>query len=89
MHGVYGEEPNLEIRGVWLWRGTEIPQEIKELDSFDYHTWEKLDISKPEDRKIVEEYWNGLNDDEDRVENLLARDVKYFKWGVISVCCLR
>ena len=24
--GVYGEEPSLEIKGVFLWRGTEIPQ---------------------------------------------------------------
>lgn len=25
VHGVYGDEPNLEIQGVWMWRGTEIP----------------------------------------------------------------
>jgi len=25
IHGVYGEEPNLEIRGAWMWRGAEIP----------------------------------------------------------------
>jgi len=25
VHGVYGEEPNLEIRGLWVWRGTEAP----------------------------------------------------------------
>jgi len=23
--GVYGEEPNLEIRGVWVWRGVGVP----------------------------------------------------------------
>lgn len=23
--GVYGEEPKLEIKGVFIWRGTEIP----------------------------------------------------------------
>ena len=79
VHGVYGEEPNLEISGVWIWRGTEIPTEIKELDSYEYHTFEKLDLSKPEDRQTVEEYWTKLNDDEDSVKGLLARDVKYFK----------
>jgi elongation factor 1-gamma len=26
--GVYGDEGNLEIQGVWLWRGTEIPFEF-------------------------------------------------------------
>lgn len=25
VHGVYGEEPDLQIRGAWLWRGLEIP----------------------------------------------------------------
>ena len=24
IHGVYGDEPDLEIRGAWLWRGTEV-----------------------------------------------------------------
>jgi len=48
VHGVYGEEPNLEIRGLWVWRGTEAPLEIKELDSYEYHTWDKLDMSNPE-----------------------------------------
>lgn len=28
IQGVYGDEPNLEIMGAWLWRGVEIPQEI-------------------------------------------------------------
>jgi len=32
VHGVYGEEPSLEISGVWLWRGTDKPKEITELD---------------------------------------------------------
>lgn len=25
-YGVYGSDKNYEIRGVWLWRGTEIPE---------------------------------------------------------------
>ena len=25
IHGVYGDEPNLDIKGVWLWRGVGIP----------------------------------------------------------------
>jgi elongation factor 1-gamma len=27
-HGVYGEEGNYEVRGVWMWRGTDIPEEV-------------------------------------------------------------
>ena len=28
MHTVLGDEPSLEIMGVWLFRGTTIPQEM-------------------------------------------------------------
>jgi len=79
VHGVYGEEPTLEIRGVWVWRGTELPNEIKELDSFEYHQFHKLDATKEADRKKVEEFWTKLNEDEDLVDGLRARTVKYFK----------
>jgi len=51
VHGVYGEEPTLEIRGVWVWRGDGIPNEIKELDSYDCYTWTKLDMSKDSDKE--------------------------------------
>ena len=27
-HCVLGNEPNLEIKGIWMWRGTEIPFEM-------------------------------------------------------------
>jgi elongation factor 1-gamma len=30
MHGILGAEPNLEIMGVWLFRGKQIPAEMKE-----------------------------------------------------------
>jgi elongation factor 1-gamma len=78
VHGVYGEEPALEIRGVWVWRGVGIPAEIKELDSFDCYTWTKLDMNVEGDKKLLSEYWNGLEDDA-IVEGLRAREVKYFK----------
>jgi len=79
VHGVYGDEPNLEIRGLWVWRGTEIPNEIKEHDSYDFHKFTKLDHTKEEDRKKVEEYWSGLNEDEDVVDGLTVRTVRWFK----------
>lgn len=53
VHGVYGDEPNLEIRGVWLWRGDGIPAEIQELDSYTCYTWTRLDLSKPEDKALL------------------------------------
>lgn len=78
VHGVYGDEPNYEIRGVWCWRGEGIPAEIKDLDSYEYHTWTKLDPSKEHDKKKVTEYWAGLNEGA-IVDGLTAHEVKYFK----------
>eukprot|EP00828_Plagiopyla_frontata_P014490 TRINITY_DN18_c0_g1_i2.p1 TRINITY_DN18_c0_g1~~TRINITY_DN18_c0_g1_i2.p1 ORF type:complete len:355 (-),score=72.93 TRINITY_DN18_c0_g1_i2:75-1139(-) len=81
VHGVYGNEPDLEIRGVWLWRGTDIPQEMKEAPSFEFHTVKKLDIKKnPDHLKLLEQYWLNLDaEKEPQVEGLTARTVKYFK----------
>jgi len=57
MWGVYGEEPNLEIRGAWMWRGTEVPLEMKDHPSYEYHTFTKLKKDNAEDRKTFENYW--------------------------------
>jgi elongation factor 1-gamma len=59
-HGVYGVEGGYEIRGVWMWRGTEIADEIKEHDNFPYMTIKKLDGTQEADRKLIEEYWLNL-----------------------------
>ena len=56
VHGVYGVDGDYSIQGVWMWRGTEIPQMFKENDYFDY-LFEKmllLENEKPEEfEKIV------------------------------------
>ena len=77
VHGVYGSEGDYEVRGVWMWRGTEIPAEIKEHDNFEYMTIKKLDPSKPEDKQLVEDYWTKLNET-DEVEGRKCADVEYF-----------
>ena len=79
MHGVYGDEPNLEIRGMWLWRGTDIPLEIKDHPSFEFHRLFKLDVSNPEDQKLIHDYWVLQTEDESVVEGLTARTLVYFK----------
>ena len=35
--GVYGEEPNLEIKGVFIWRGSKIPLPMVEHPQFEYY----------------------------------------------------
>ena len=42
-HGVYGVEDDYKIKGGWLFRGKEIPQEMKDNDLFEYITFTKLE----------------------------------------------
>ena len=51
--GVYGDEPNLEIKGVWMWKGTELLEPLLENMSFEYYSKRKLDLSKPEDKDVI------------------------------------
>lgn len=62
--GVYGEEPELEIMGVFVWRGTEVIKPMEEHPQFEYYTRRKLDVANSEaDRKIVEEFWQKKEED--------------------------
>jgi len=77
-HGVYGVEGDYEIRGAWMWRGTDIPNEIKEHDNFDYTTIKKLDHNSPSDRKLIEDYWLHLTPG-DIVDGMPVAEVVHFK----------
>ena len=76
--GVYGPEGKYDIKGVWLWRGTEIPAEIKDHQSYEYYKITKLDHTKEEDRKVLEEYWTNLEEGQ-LVEGVPVFEAKYFK----------
>ena len=77
--GVYGVESDYEIRGVWLWRGTDIPEQIKEHDNFEYTTIKRLDpFNNVEDKKLIENYWLNLEPGK-VVDGLPVVDVVYFK----------
>lgn len=79
VHGVYGEEPELEIRGVWLWKGVEMLEPMKEHTQFDVYMYNKLDPKKAEDKALITEYWTKMEEEKDTVEGRLARTIKYFK----------
>jgi len=57
--GVYGVNGNNNIAGAWFWKGQELVFPLCSDWTTDYesYTWTKLDSSKPEDRKFVEENW--------------------------------
>lgn len=80
-YSIYGDEPNLEISGVWLFQGATIPNEMNENPAFEYHDLKKLDISKPEDLEIVRQYWTRVTEDESVVEGLKLRSFTAFKWS--------
>ena len=58
---VLGEEPDLQIMGVWLMRGTELPDGLtKEHSQFEYYFSKKLDPrNNKADDKMVREYFGG------------------------------
>jgi elongation factor 1-gamma len=77
VHGVFGEEPKLEIQGVYLWRGTGVPQEMRDNPQFEYYNTRKLDHTKEEDKNLVAEFW-GSNVG-DVVNGLKCQERKYLK----------
>jgi len=77
--GVYGDEPNLDIRGVWMWRGTDVNPYMKEHPQFEYYECKKLDVNNAEDKALITEYWTKLEADVDKVEGLTVRTCKIYK----------
>jgi len=77
-HGVYGVEGNFEIRGVWMWRGTDVAPFIKEHDNFDYMTIKKLDPTNENDKKLIAEYWLNITPGT-VVDQMPVAEVVYFR----------
>jgi len=78
-HGVFGEEPKLEIMGVWLLRGTEMPDGFKkEHPQFEYYKTRKMDPRKnKEDEKMIREYFSVKEDE--MCMGMKAQTLKYVK----------
>lgn len=77
--GVFGDEPNLEIKGVWLMRGLVIPDGLaKEHPQFEYYKTRKLDPrNNKDDDKLIRDYFAGKEGDV--IEGLTARTLKWQK----------
>jgi elongation factor 1-gamma len=76
VYGVYGVEEDYVCRGVFMWRGVGIPEEVKSHDCFEYMDVKALDFEK--DMPYIEEYWLNLNEN-DKVDGRLVCDAKTFK----------
>ena len=81
---VLGEEPSLEIMGVFMCRGTEMILPMMEHPQFEYYAKKKLNIKESEsDRKIIEEFWTKK--EEETIElpegkKLKVQTKKLYKW---------
>jgi elongation factor 1-gamma len=58
---IFGEDGNLEISGVWLFRGQDVPGEMKECDDYEHYEWKKLNVDDAADKALIEDYfaWDG------------------------------
>eukprot|EP00921_Rhytidocystis_pertsovi_P013848 GHVQ01022498.1.p1 GENE.GHVQ01022498.1~~GHVQ01022498.1.p1 ORF type:complete len:453 (+),score=79.25 GHVQ01022498.1:47-1405(+) len=68
-------KPGFDIQGVWLVRGQELPKEITEHVQYESHKFTKLDHTKTEDHKIIQDYWCA----DDIVEGRKIADSKVWK----------
>lgn len=56
--GVYGDEPSLEIMGVFFWNGKGVIEQMNEHPQYEYYEKRKLDIKNSQaDRELVERFW--------------------------------
>jgi elongation factor 1-gamma len=77
--GIYGDEPNLEIYGAFMWRGLGVPQELVDHPQFEYYQPEQLDSENPEHRAIIESYWCDVIEEESVVEGRKLQSGKCWK----------
>ena len=77
VHGVYGNNNEFKVRGLWMFRGKEIPKEIKENEYFNYLTIKQLSNENDKDKKLVEDYWTKCNKG-DKVDEKKVEEVTYF-----------
>jgi len=58
---IFENEAGQQISGVWLFRGHEVPAEVKECDDYVLYEWSKADLENADQRKKIDEYlaWAG------------------------------
>ena len=75
--GVYGNDSDYKIRGCLLWKGNEIPEEIKNIDCYNKLNIRKLDYNQKKDQQLVHDYWTKIGEKE-KVFKKPAIDTRYF-----------
>ena len=73
-----GAEPNLEIMGVLLVPGRNLPDELSRHLQFDYMQKKKLDWKNPADKELIRGFMSA-EDGEGNVKNLAVNTVLWVK----------
>jgi len=61
LSGKSEEEPPYDVTAMWIFRGQDVPEELKENPDTEYYTFTKLDSSNPEHRQKVETWFFADN----------------------------
>jgi len=75
--GVYGSDGDYKITGCMLWRGQEIPDEVKEISCYNKLKIRKLNVAEKPDQELVNNYWTKI-DEKEKVYDRQAIDTRYF-----------
>jgi len=54
---IFGQEPKLQVAVCFLFRGSEVPAEMKECDDSEHYNWRKLNTSDPSEKELVNDFW--------------------------------
>jgi elongation factor 1-gamma len=73
------DAPPFEVSGVWVFRGDNVPQEMKDNPDSEYYTFTKLDPSKPADRQKVETLFFSDDVPASKGGNLKVLERRFFK----------
>lgn len=72
---VMGAPGSFDIMGVWLIKGKELPASVMEHPSFEFHTFEKLDIKNAAHKKLITDYFCA----EESIDGVAIADAKVWK----------
>jgi len=68
------DTPPYYITGAWIFRGTEIPAEMRDCPDAEYYNWTRLDLSKESDRKVLMDEFQA-----DQLKHGEVIDRRFFK----------
>lgn len=76
---MYGDEPKLEVQGMYIWKGTGVPAEITEHVTGEYYAKNKMDVENPEHQELIKEFFCNFEEAQGKVGGMIPRTVKQFK----------